>query len=59
MDDQTQPPKPFGKAVAETYRSVKQDFAGKGAVDPQVREQINSDLDKLIEKNEGLKSWPL
>jgi len=51
--------KPFGKAVAETYRGIKQDFEGKPEVDPQVREQINSDFDRLIEKNEGVKSWPV
>lgn len=49
------PPKPFGKAVAEEYRVIKDAFKERTLVDPQVREEINSDFDRLIEKNERRK----
>src|SRR5271165_1968434 len=42
------PPSDFPKAVVDTLRGVKQDFAGKGAVDPSVREEINSIFDREI-----------
>ena len=44
-------PSDFGKKVAETYREIKKDVAGKSSVDPQVKEQVNADLDRLIEKH--------
>lgn len=48
-------PKPFGKAVAEAYRGIKERFNDhpRKDADPQVREEVNADLDKLIEKNEN------
>lgn len=55
----------FGKDVAKEYRAIKQHVEAKpiadrtdgktpatGSIDPQVREQIRADLDKLIQKNE-------
>lgn len=58
----------FGKAVAEAFRQVKEDFTQRHsvrqpdgtehAIDRQVREQVNGDLDKLIDKHEGMKSFP-
>ena len=46
----------FGKKVADVYRQVKHDFNGKLSMDREVKEQVNSDLDHLIEKHENSKS---
>jgi hypothetical protein len=60
------PPSDYGKAVAEVYRDLRREFENKtnvtvpdekgGAqskpIDPSVREEINSDFKRLIEKNE-------
>lgn len=58
----------FGKAVADAFRQVKQDFNERQGIlqpdgnlpdiDRQVREQVNGDIDKLIDKHEGTKSFP-
>lgn len=53
----------FGKAVADVLRDVKKDFAGKANVgevpiDPQVREQVNADFDKMIDKHDTIKPSP-
>ncbi len=52
----------FGKTVADTLKEIKKEFEGKAdihhgtpqqkPVDKSVREEINSEFDKLIEKNE-------
>jgi len=53
-----EPAKPFGKAIAETLRGIKSDFSGDAPktdhtkTDPEVREEVNADLDRLIEKHE-------
>lgn len=55
----------FRDEVVEVIKGVKEDFAKKEFVkddkpiDPQVREQINTDLDGLIKKHEIGKAWPL
>lgn len=57
----------FNKEVAETLRDLKRDLAckphrradapgGSKEIDRQVREQINSEFDKLIETYEGTRS---
>ncbi len=54
MMSEDAPVKPFGKAVAEVYVDVKKSVEGKESIDKSVREQVASDLDKLIEKNKNL-----
>ena len=45
----------FSKKVSDLYRQVKHDVNGK-AMDREIKEQVNSDLDGLIEKHENPKS---
>jgi hypothetical protein len=54
------PAKPFGKAMAEAFRGIKKDYESKPAdsVDPSVREQVNSDLDKIADTWDNKKPWP-
>lgn len=61
------PPSDFGKKVADELRGIKKDFSFKpvrnndpnatttnpdNAIDGAVKEQVNADLDRLIEKHE-------
>ena len=51
------PPSDFGKKVADEFRGIKKDFSFKSehpdnAIDGAVKEQVNADLDRLIEKHE-------
>lgn len=53
----------FHEEVAEVLRDLKQDFASKPIVggrpvDPQVREQVNADIDGLIRHRKAVKSRP-
>ena len=40
----------FWKDVTKTHRQNKEDFAKKEGVDKSVREQVDSDWDKMIDK---------
>jgi hypothetical protein len=44
-------PSDFWKKVTEAHRQIKEDFAKKEGVDSSIREQINSDLDRQIERS--------
>jgi hypothetical protein len=44
-------PTDFWKHVTEAHRQIKEDFAKKEGVDNSIREQINSDLDRQIERS--------
>lgn len=53
----------FHEEVADVLRDVKQDFANKPIirdrpVDPQVREEVNAGIDKLIHRHTAIKSRP-
>lgn len=53
----------FGKAVADVLRDVKKDFSikeklGEVPIDPQVREAVNADFDKMIERHDTVKPFP-
>jgi hypothetical protein len=47
----TPAPSDFWKKVTEAHRQIKEDFAKKEGVDSSIREQINSDLDRQIERS--------
>jgi hypothetical protein len=48
------PPKPFPEAVKETFKGIKEWFDKPESLpktDPQVREQVSADLDRLIKRD--------
>lgn len=59
----SKPAVPFGKAVGQVFRAAKERIADNPAInsqpiDPQVKEQFNADMDRMIEKHEGKKDFP-
>ena len=54
-DAPAEPPKPFGRSVAEVYESLKGDLSNKQNINDQVREQVNSDIEKAVEKYRNYK----
>jgi hypothetical protein len=52
-----QPPSDFGKKTADVIRDVKNYVGNKpdSVVDRQIKEQLNSDFDRLIEKHDPKK----
>jgi hypothetical protein len=61
MSDQSTPAKPFGEAVSDAYRGIKDWFNGPDTsqkTDPSVREHVNAEIDRQIEKNGKTKPFP-
>ncbi len=54
-------PKPFREAVGESWRGIKDWYNGPETsqkTDGSVREHVNAEIDKQIDKNEKLKPFP-
>ena|SRR5215831_491455 len=59
--DSPAPTKPFGEAVADSYRGIKDWFNGPETsqkTDKSVREHVNAELDKQIDKHDKSKPFP-
>jgi hypothetical protein len=52
------PPKPFGQAVGEVYRFLKQRIQNQDGLDGSVKETVTKELGDLAEKHENKKPWP-
>jgi hypothetical protein len=58
-DDMTDTPKPFGRAVGEVYRELKDAIEKRDGLDGSVKETVSKELGDLAEKHENKKAWPL
>jgi hypothetical protein len=52
------PPKPFGHAVGEVYRDLKEIIQKRDGLDGSVKETVTKELGDLAEKHENKKPWP-
>jgi len=55
------PPKPFGEAVADSWRGIKDWYNGPETsqkTDPSVREHVNAEVDRQIKASEKQKPFP-
>jgi hypothetical protein len=51
-------PKPFGQAVGEVYRDLKEIIQKREALDGSIKETVTKELGDLAEKHENRKPWP-
>jgi hypothetical protein len=52
-------PKPFGKAVGEVYRELKESIEKREGLDGSVKETVSKELGDMADKHENKKVWPV